>query len=149
MSPEARGRGFAFALFIPSVAVLGVARWLAPNPAGVGTHIQLGLAPCGVMTWVGIPCPMCGMTTTFSLLANLRPLDAVVNQPFGVVLFAITVIVAGIGALEIVRPANRWDHLIRWSNGREVHVLTAFVVLMLASWLYKVAAMSDFFTSPT
>tara|TARA_Y100001978_G_C23398413_1_gene293414 strand:- start:3 stop:272 length:270 start_codon:yes stop_codon:yes gene_type:complete len=89
------------------------------------------------------------MTTTFSLLANLRPLDAVVNQPFGAVLFAVTVIVAGIGALEIVRPANRWEHLFRWSNGREVYVLTALIVLMLLSWMYKVAAMSHFFTPPT
>ena len=148
MTPEARGRLTATALFVPSAVVLGIARWLSPDPAGVGTHIQLGLAPCGMMAWSGIPCPMCGMTTTFSLMANLRPVDAVVNQPFGVVLFAITFIVALIGAMEIVRPANRWDHFIKLTIGREVALLSAFIVLMIGSWAYKAVAMGHFFTPP-
>ena len=39
---------------------------LAPNPAGFGTHQQLGLPPCSFQTMFGIPCPSCGMTTSFS-----------------------------------------------------------------------------------
>ena len=148
MTPEARGRLTAAALFLPSTAVIGVARWLSPDPAGVGTHIQLGLAPCGVMAWSGFPCPMCGMTTTFSLMANLRPIDAVLNQPFGVFLFAITVIVALVGAMEIVRPANRWDHFIQWTIGKETKLITVFFISMIGAWVYKVMAMGHFFTPP-
>lgn len=39
----------------------------------------------------GYPCPMCGMTTTFALMEHLRPLDAALKLPFGVVLFSLTV----------------------------------------------------------
>ena len=46
--------------------LLLLAVWLKPNPAGYGTHQQLGLPPCSIQFWFGIPCPSCGGTTAFA-----------------------------------------------------------------------------------
>jgi hypothetical protein len=53
---------FALAL----LAVLGIARWLKPDPRGYGTHTQLGLFPCAFLALTGTKCPSCGMTTAFA-----------------------------------------------------------------------------------
>jgi hypothetical protein len=58
--------GWALAL----LAVLGLARWLRPDPKGFGTHTQLGLAPCAFRAVTGRPCPACGMTTSFAWFAR-------------------------------------------------------------------------------
>ena len=49
MSEQSRRKGLrdrliGLILLIPSAAVLTVARWLTPDPSGVGTHQQLGMA---------------------------------------------------------------------------------------------------------
>ena len=53
-------------------AVLGVARWLEPDPRGYGTHTQLGLYPCMFFKVTGQPCPSCGMTTAFAWFVRGR-----------------------------------------------------------------------------
>ena len=136
-----RARLPSLVAFVPTAAVLALARWLTPDPAGVGTHTQLGLEPCAVLTWVGFPCPMCGMTTTFSLLAHFRLMDAVVNQPFGVVLFTMTVMIAAISLLEIAHPQNRWDRLFQRIDGKEIVLLTGLIAGLMAGWAYKIIAM--------
>lgn len=45
---------------------LGVARFLAPAPSGLGTHQQLGLPPCTMQVLFSMRCPACGMTTSWS-----------------------------------------------------------------------------------
>jgi hypothetical protein len=74
-----------FAGFIAAgcLALLIVAASLNPDPAGMGTHRQLGLPPCGWLYSMGIPCPTCGMTTAFASAAHARPLDALRAQPAG------------------------------------------------------------------
>lgn len=54
------------------VMVLGVARWLTPDPRGYGTHTQLGLAPCPFARVTGYRCPSCGMTTSFAWFVRGR-----------------------------------------------------------------------------
>ena len=49
-----------------SLCVLAVAAMLEPDPAGHGTHTQLGLPPCGFLIVTGAPCPGCGLTTAFA-----------------------------------------------------------------------------------
>jgi hypothetical protein len=60
------------ALALGLAVVLGVARWLEPDPRGYGTHTQLGLAPCAFAVLTGYPCPSCGMTTSFAWFARGR-----------------------------------------------------------------------------
>jgi hypothetical protein len=43
-----------------------VAVRLEPNPAGLGTHQQLGLPPCTMRVFFELRCPACGMTTAWA-----------------------------------------------------------------------------------
>jgi len=63
-------------ILAPCLAMLAVAVWLAPKPAGYGTHRELGLPPCGFLAQTGYPCPSCGMTTSFADMAHGHPVDA-------------------------------------------------------------------------
>ena len=92
-----------------------------------------------------IPCPMCGMTTTFSLMAHYRPLEAFLNQPFGVVLFLITVFVAVSGLLELMNPTRRWRKLYQWVAEKDRWVLSAFFLCFLLGWFYKIAWLREMF----
>ena len=85
------------------------------------------------------------MTTTFSLLAHLRPIDALITQPFGVVLFGMTVMIAGISLLEIAHPQDRWDRLFQRISGSEIHILSALIAGMCTGWVYKIIAMGYLF----
>src|SRR6516225_4174378 len=70
--------------------VLGIARWLTPSPAGVGTHERLGLPPCLFLKFTGWPCPSCGLTTSFAHAARFHFVRAAIAQPFGLVAFIMT-----------------------------------------------------------
>lgn len=129
------------AVAIATGGVLLLAMWLTPSPLGHSTHTQLGLGRCTVLVLTGYPCPMCGMTTTFSLMAHLRPIDALVNQPFGVLLFAIVAFVFGVAATEVVWPRDRWSRLARVLAPWETRLATGFLALMFAGWVYKVVQM--------
>ena len=74
-----------------AITVVALAAFLTPNPAGHGTHTQLGLPPCGFLVITGFPCPGCGLTTCFSYMAHFDPIGAAFANPFGVMLFLVTV----------------------------------------------------------
>ncbi|MFT3685518.1 MAG: DUF2752 domain-containing protein [Phycisphaerales bacterium] len=65
------------------LAVLYLAATLHADPAGHGTHQQLGLPACGFAATTGHPCPTCGMTTAFTLTAHGRLPSALRTQPGG------------------------------------------------------------------
>jgi len=134
-----RVRGAVFAL--PSSAVLCIAAVLTPAAAGVGTHRQLGLAPCTMLAATGWPCPMCGMTTTFALLAHLRPVDALLNQPFGPVLFALTCVAAAVGWIDMLAASDVVGRVFVWLRPREARVAWGLLAGMMGGWLYKAATM--------
>ena len=125
------------ALALPAGAVLGLARWVEPDPRGYGTHTRLGLGECAMLHFTGYPCPMCGMTTTFSLLAHLRPVDALLNQPFGPVLFSGTVAAAVIGTIDLVFAPGLWRRALgvldRWERG----IASLLLAGLLGGWVYK------------
>ncbi len=136
-----RDRGVGLALLLPSSVVIGLARWLEPSSTGVGTHLQLGLAECFVLETLGLPCPMCGMTTTFSLMAHLDVVTALLNQPFGVVLFLMTLGAGVVGFLDLVKPAQRWRRVARWAVARDWALAAVLLGTMIGGWVYKIALM--------
>ncbi|MES2642412.1 MAG: DUF2752 domain-containing protein [Myxococcota bacterium] len=132
-------RSAGLLLALPTWTVLGISRALHPDPAGTGTHTQLGLGRCPVLALTGYPCPMCGMTTTFALMADLRPVDAALNQPFGLVLFSLTVVAALSGAAQLLtgRPvvASLLERVLR----REQLFAGLLLAGMIGGWVYKTA----------
>ncbi|BAM02411.1 DUF2752 domain-containing protein [Phycisphaera mikurensis] len=126
-----------------ALAVLGVAAWLQPEAAGVGTHTGLGLSPCGFLQATGLPCATCGMTTATSLAAHGRLLAAAATQPAGL-LFALA-----LGGLVWLggwlacsgRPAGPvlagLSRVVFSGRG-----LLAALVIVGGSWVYKAARMA-------
>ena len=101
----------------------------------MGTHQQLGLPPCGfVEMFDGVPCPSCGYTTTFTLAAHGRPLDAFMNQPFGFVVFLVTLGGLPLATVSAARGLSLFGLTDRWPWGR-IFALT--FGLWIACWLYK------------
>jgi hypothetical protein len=87
-----------------------LAIWLSPNPAGLGTHQQLGLPPCTTRLLLGIRCPACGMTTSWANLFEGNLFAAAAASCSGVMLAGVAVACLPVGT-EMVRrgqiPRNR------------------------------------------
>ncbi len=130
-------RVVSLALLLPSSTVLAVAAYLPPSPTGMSTHTQLGLGGCTMLQLTGWPCPMCGMTTTFSLAIRGRLLDALINQPFGLVLFLITLAFAVVSAVELVAPRGRWRRFWDWLGLKEGWIAGGLMAGLIVGWLYK------------
>ena len=123
-------------------SVFALAALLVPSPSGHGTHLQLGLGTCSFLALTGQPCPMCGATTTFTLLAHLRPVEALVNQPFAALLFILSAAVFAVAVAETFDPRARWSRLSRWLEPRETMLAGLFLAAMALGWAYKAARMS-------
>lgn len=134
-------RVVGLAMALPAWSVLGLAAWITPSPTGVGTHTQLGMGGCMMLMVTGYPCPMCGMTTTFALMAHLRPVDAFLNQPFGPVLFMVAVVFAVVGAVDLVSGLGWWRKLLAVVDRLEQRLALALLVGLFAGWIYKVLLM--------
>jgi hypothetical protein len=118
-----------------SLALLIVAATLRADPAGHGTHRQLGLPPCGWVVMYGKPCPSCGMTTAFAHAASGNLWESVQAQPFAGVLAlgcACAVWVGGHAAATGSRAVTALAPLLRPRTA----VLAG--TLWGAAWLYKV-----------
>lgn len=137
LKPVVRDRVLALVLGGPAWTVLGIARSLSPDPVGHGTHKQLGLGTCSFLGWCGYPCPMCGMTTTFTHMAHFEWWQALKTQPFGVVLFLITAITAGLALAELVLPRGRFMAIWGWIEARELVIASAALAGLFAGWAYK------------
>lgn len=122
---------------LPSLGVLLIGAWLTPSPQGYGTHTQLGMGGCTMLTLSGWPCPMCGMTTTFSHMSHLHLLDAAINQPFGVVLWSLTLATAAIGLSDLVAARGLWRKALAVVQRREDTYAMFLLVGLLGGWLYK------------
>jgi hypothetical protein len=123
--PRARAslpeRAGAALLALCCLAPLVVAAGLTPDPAGAGTHTQLGIQACGWAVSFGVPCPTCGMTTAFAHVAHLDLLAGLKAQPLGFLLavgsaagFWVALHVAATGSLigrtcgRMLSPRNLW-----------------------------------------
>lgn len=130
---------FERTLALSAVAAIGavwaIAFSLTPDPSGVGTHEQLGLAPCQLVTVLGIPCAFCGMTTSFTHLAQGDPWQALITQPAAVAIAAAT-IPAALIALAATLTGRVPGLVRRWALSRPAFAIAA--ILLVAAWVYKI-----------
>lgn len=116
-----------------AAAPLVVGAFLSPDPAGHGTHTQLGLPPCGWVVAYGKPCPTCGMTTAFTHAAHGRIDLAAVAQPAGAVLAVLTAAVFWVGLHTAGTGSRVAPRMV--AGIRAKHAI-GLVVLILAGWGY-------------
>ncbi len=123
-----------------SALLLGVAAWLDPSPAGLGTHSQLSLPPCGWIMTMDLPCPTCGMTTAFAHAADGNLVGSFVAQPMGAVLAVATAIALLVGTYTAATGSRVAALFGRLCTRRAGWLLgTAFV----AAWVYKIVAYKE------
>ncbi|MFZ4430466.1 MAG: DUF2752 domain-containing protein [Phycisphaerales bacterium] len=130
------GRLVAGLVAAACLVLLGTAAGLTPAPAGHGTHLALGLPACGWVISYSRPCPTCGMTTAFALLANGRPLDAFLAQPFGSLL-AMASSVTFWGSLHVAATGSMLGTL--GAKVLQSRVIWWLVAAAGVSWLYKLS----------
>lgn len=110
-----------------------VARQLEPDPAGFGTHRQLGLPECPTRAFAGQSCPTCGMTTSLAFLANgnfarawqVRP--AAVLMAFGAILTAAWSVACAWSG-KVIGFENGDAALAWWAGGSFVIALTCWAI---------------------
>lgn len=130
-------RLIAATLAAVSAVLLGVATWLHPASAGIGTHEELGLPECSWPTLMGIPCPTCGMTTAFSYAAHGQLEKSFITQPMGCVLAVATAMMLLVSAYVLATGSRLGERLARLWTWR---VGWSFVVAIAAAWVYKIAS---------
>ena len=135
-SPAMR-RLIAAVVMLASGAVLGVAAWLTPSPAGLGTHQQLRMPQCGWIAIADLPCPTCGMTTAFAHAAHGHLWSSFRAQPLGCAL-ALATAMAFIVSVYVTVTGSRLGSAFKRLWGRRSGWLLASVVLV--AWGYKVAS---------
>lgn len=123
-------------LFSLPLAVVITATTLNPDPAGHGTHTQLGLPPCGFLETTGLPCPGCGLTTCFSHMVRLEIVGAAAANPFGVALFLVTFFTIPIAGWGMIRGLPVMDTLERLHFEKVVVLLAASSTVV---WLIRLA----------
>ncbi len=126
------------------VTVLTIAAWLKPDPHGYGTHRQIHLPsiagltirlpPCAFHSLTGLPCPTCGMTTAFAHGIRGQFWEAFRAQPFGLILFILTVAAAidcgvFLGTGRTIRQAP-----LAWKQ-----ILLVLLGMWLLAWAWKLA----------
>lgn len=129
------GRLFAASIALACLAVFIVAAKLTPDPHGMGTHQQLGLAPCGMVELFGIPCPTCGYTTSFSLFVRGRWLASAWNQPGGFVTALLSGVLMWGAAYVAVTGSQLYRLLSRWVTPTTIF---GFGLVVLLAWGWKI-----------
>lgn len=100
------GRLALVAFGLGLVGLLVVARMLAPNPKGWGTHEQLGFPACAFQLRYQMRCPSCGMTTAWSHLTRGNVLAAMRCHATGTILGLATA--AGAVWMLLCGSTGRW-----------------------------------------
>lgn len=125
-------------IIITFIFVITVGMILTPSSSGVGTHESLGLPPCGFLVITGYPCPSCGLTTAFVMLLHGHFIEAFLVQPFGVLLFIVLFLAAGMSvtALFLRLPFSAV------LDSKHIDRLQMFLLIaMILAWIYKIYIM--------
>jgi hypothetical protein len=129
------GRLVALSVALSCLAVLITAAFLRPDPKGIGTHTELGLAPCSMLGTTRLPCPSCGMTTSFAWLVRGNLAASLWVQPMGTLLglAAAMTVWSGLYIAITARPVHR---LLR---GAPVsYYVMAPLLLAVLAWAWKI-----------
>lgn len=119
-----------FSIVIFTSSILALARYLSPDPNGLGTHQQLGLPKCLFYAITHIPCPSCGLTTSFSHIMHGNFLDAFMVHPLGPLLFLLL-----IGFTIYLALGKSWDKI---SHHRFFDPgLYSFLMGLGLVWIYR------------
>lgn len=113
-------------------AVLALAVWVKPDPRGYGSHTQITPGPCVFHWFTGLPCPTCGMTTSFAYMVRLQVKEAALAQPFGVILFAVVIVLMPVG-LYCVATGGLPRLLARPS-----WMVAPALACLIAGWVFKI-----------
>jgi hypothetical protein len=113
-------------LLLGALVMVGVGLYLTPDPAGHGTHQQLGLPPCTIYYLTGRPCPSCGLTTSVSAILHGQFGLAWRANPMGFLIVAAAVVVALNSLFALL-----WGRSVRIENTR----FTVLLLGLLAIWL--------------
>jgi uncharacterized protein DUF2752 len=132
-----RDRSIWAGVALGSALVLALARWLTPDPRGLGTHLQLGLPPCGFFALTSLPCPACGLTTAFAHMARLELTLAVRAHPLGVPLFMCTALAVPLSSALCVRAISVRSAIERL---RPAPLLAMMAVSALLAWIARLLA---------
>lgn len=119
-------------LMLPFCGVI-VARFLTPDPRGLGTHQQLGLPPCSMRVLFDLPCPSCGMTTSWSLFSRGNFNESIQTNTGGFLLACLATVSLAIGLHAIFRrkPARR-------NSTRAITIsLLAIFGISVSQWLWR------------
>ncbi len=114
---------------------LAVAAQLTPDPAGLGTHQQLGFPPCTMRAIWGVRCPACGMTTSWAHFVRGQLAPSVRANPAGALLAAmacVAVVVLIIHAVAGRTPRYGWLVTVAWG-------MIVVLVVALADWAWRLA----------
>jgi hypothetical protein len=106
--------------------MVGVGLYLSPDPAGHGTHQQLGLPPCTIHFLTGRPCPSCGLTTSVSAIVHGQFALAWRANPIGFLIVAGAIAVTCNSLMALV-----WGRSVRLESTR----FTLLLLALLGIWL--------------
>jgi len=126
-----------FGLGVLLFGLLAAAAWLKPNPAGLGTHTQLGLPGCTMYTLVGIRCPGCGMTTSWAHMMKGDLTSALRTNVGGVLLCFLA---AGVFPCLIWMSIQGRPFKGRWFSHVAIGVLMIAIGISIVEWLIRLAA---------
>jgi hypothetical protein len=113
-------------LLLGVLVMVGVGLYLSPDPAGHGTHQQLGLPPCTIHFLTGRPCPSCGLTTSVSAIVHGQFALAWRANPIGFLIVAGAIAVACNSLMALV-----WGRSVRLESTR----FTLLLLALLGIWL--------------
>jgi hypothetical protein len=127
LAPVSGWARWSHALLLLGVLVMvAVGLYLTPDPAGHGTHQQLGLPPCTIYYLTGRPCPSCGLTTSVSAILHGQFGLAWRANPMGYGIVAAATAIAFNSLFALL-----WGRSVRIENTR----FTVLLLGLLAIWL--------------
>jgi hypothetical protein len=129
-------RIFTLVLALVLLAPLILATLVTPDPAGHGTHEQLGMPACGWAMYFGRPCVTCGMTTAFAHAVRCELVAAARAQPMGLLL----ALACGVGFWGAMHSAITGsvvaEAMGRWMVGPRVLWSAAGFLLLAWGWTW-------------